>query len=225
MATYLAPALELAKRHIAQLYLPSYSSDRPFPRLEFFWADTKCDLQLTLEHVFHFLIDEPVHGFIGPVCTFPLASTTRITGFRFKRPLVTFGGAETDFVDKTKYPLLTRLGGHHGSLKGFLYTVFTYFGWSPRSYKNVALLHLRVTEEESKHVSAQVKAASTSAFYVAKAILSPGMKFRIEGIITDHGNIQDMRERLKQLSLNGRSRLCYFCVVFRKLIRFVAQKT
>lgn len=191
-------------------------SELPFakqlPKFEFFWADTKCDLQPTLEHVFHYLIDEPVNGFIGPVCTFPLASASRITGSRFKRPLVTSGGFETDFADKILYPLLTRLGGHHGSLTGFLQTVFDHYGWQPRSYKNVALLHVRVNQDDKRAkrtVAPEVVAASASAFFVAKAILSEGAMggFRVEGVITDHGNIEDMRARLKQLSLYGRGKL------------------
>ncbi|VDL94645.1 unnamed protein product [Schistocephalus solidus] len=207
VASYLAPALELALAYLAGVRFPSYvdpSTFRlvPFPRLQFFWADTECEIQPTLVSLFHYLLDEPVNGFIGPVCTFPLASATRITGARFKRPLVTYGGSEVDFADKRQYPLLTRLGGHHGSLKGFLYTVFTYFGWKPRGYKNVALLHVRVSEESQ--VSAQVRAASTSAFYAAKAILSEGMRFRVEGIITEHDNFADMKARILQLSLYGR---------------------
>nr|VZI00794.1 unnamed protein product [Spirometra erinaceieuropaei] len=206
-ATYLAPALEMALEYLAGVRFPSYVDPTTFrlvhfPRLQFFWADTECDIQPTLASVFHYLLDEPVNAFIGPVCTFPLASATRITGARFKRPLVTYGGSEIDFADKRQYPLLTRLGGHHGSLKGFLYTVFTYFGWKPREYKNVALLHVRVSEES--HVSARVRAASTSAFYAAKAILSEGMRFRLEGIITEHDNLADMKARMLQLSFYGR---------------------
>ncbi|VDN10388.1 unnamed protein product [Dibothriocephalus latus] len=72
----------------------------------------------------------------------------------------------------------------------------------PRAYKNVALLHVRVREESE--VSAQARAASTAAFYAAKAILSEGMQFRVEGIITEHDNAADMKARMLQLSAYGR---------------------
>uniref|UniRef100_A0A5K3FFW0 guanylate cyclase n=1 Tax=Mesocestoides corti TaxID=53468 RepID=A0A5K3FFW0_MESCO len=204
VATYLAPALDYTIDHIRSLPFANI-----LPHLEFLWGDTKCDVSPTLEHVFHFLIDDPVHGFIGPVCTFPLASASRIIGSRFKRPLVTFSGFEIDFANKTRYPLLTRVGGHHASLNGFLYAVFTHFGWLPRPYKNIALLHVRVGEDTANSTpgsTPQTVAASASAFYAAKAILSgEGMGgFRVEGIITDHDNSEDMLARLKQLSLYGR---------------------
>ncbi|KAH9283371.1 Atrial natriuretic peptide receptor 1 [Echinococcus granulosus] len=203
VATYLAPALDYAINRIQALPFASR-----LPRLEFLWGDTKCDVAVTLNLIFHFLMDDPVHAFIGPVCTFPLASAARIVGARFKRPLVTFGGFEIDLADKTRYPQLTRLGGHHGSLNGFLYTVFTHFGWEPRAHKNIALLHVRVDETTAdlEGVSPQIVAAAASAFFVAKAILSGGGLggFRVEGVITDHNNVEDMRQRMKQISSYGR---------------------
>ncbi|KAL5963139.1 Atrial natriuretic peptide receptor 1 [Taenia solium] len=203
VAVYLAPALDYAINRIQTLPFASR-----LPRLEFLWGDTKCDVAVTLNLIFHFLMDEPVHAFIGPVCTFPLASAARIVGARFKRPLVTFGGFEIDLADKTRYPQLTRLGGHHGSLNGFLYTIFTHFGWEPRAHKNIALLHVRVDEATAdlEGVSPQIVAAAASAFFVAKAILSGGGLggFRVEGVITDHNNVEDMRQRMQQISSYGR---------------------
>lgn len=148
-------------------------------------------------------MDDPVHGFIGPICTFPLASAARIIGARFRRPLVTFGGFEIDMANKTEYPQLIRVGGHHGSLNGFLYTVFKHFGWEPREHKNVALLHVRVED-----AGPQTVAAATSAFFVAKAILSgEGLGgFRVEGMIADHNNVEDMRLRMQQISSYGRGK-------------------
>ncbi|VDM35606.1 unnamed protein product [Hydatigera taeniaeformis] len=206
VAVYLAPALDYAINRIRTL---SFASR--LPRLEFLWGDTKCDVAVTLNLIFHYLMDDPVHAFIGPVCTFPLASAARIVGARFKRPLVTFGGFEIDLADKIRYPQLTRLGGHHGSLNGFLYTIFTHFGWEPRAHKNIALLHVRVDEATAdlNGVSPQIVAAAASAFFVAKAILSGGGLggFRVEGVITDHNNVEDMRQRMRQISSYGRGKL------------------
>lgn len=210
MAAYLGPSLDLVLQRIQ-----NFTFFSRLPRLEFVWGDTKCDVAVAIDLMFHYLMDEPVHGFIGPICTFPLASVARIIGTRFRRPQVSFGGFEVDLADKKTYPQLTRLGGHHVSLNRALNGIFTHFGWEPRAHKNVALLHVRVDEAEAavQGISRQIVAAAASAFFVAKAVLSgEGLGgFKVEGVISDFNNPEDMRARMRQISFYGRSKAIDCC--------------
>lgn len=201
---YIGPQLDLALDYIRSS--PEFDM---LPRMEFFWGDTKCDVKVTMDLVFHYVLDEPVHAFIGPLCTFPLATASRIIGSRFRRPVVTFAGGENDFADKSTYPLLARVGGTYATLIDALNTTFLYFGWKPREHKNIALLHVRVDEAtaESQNISKQIVAASEFAYFIAKSILHESFgDFKVEGIITQFGDEDDLRARMRQISYYGRSK-------------------
>ncbi|VDL62259.1 unnamed protein product [Hymenolepis diminuta] len=203
VAGYLAPLLDLVLERIRDA--PQFSN---LPRLEFAWGDTMCDMKESLELMFRYLLDEPVHAFIGPVCTFPLANTARIIGARFRRPLVTFGGFEMELADKVTYPQLTRVGGNYASLNGALKSIFIYFGWQPRPHKNVALLHVQVdpATAELQGISKQIVSAAQSAYFAAKSILNEESlgDFKVEGILTQFQNEEDIRARMQQISSYGR---------------------
>ncbi|KAM3173120.1 hypothetical protein ACTXT7_013118 [Hymenolepis weldensis] len=203
VAGYLAPLLDLVLERIRNA--PQFSN---LPRLEFAWGDTMCDMKESLDLMFRYLLDEPVHAFIGPVCTFPLANTARIIGARFRRPLVTFGGFEMELADKVTYPQLTRVGGNYASLNGALKSIFIYFGWQPRPHKNVALLHVQVdpATAELQGISKQIVSAAQSAYFAAKSILNEESlgDFKVEGILTQFQNGEDIRARMQQISSYGR---------------------
>ncbi|OQV25922.1 Atrial natriuretic peptide receptor 1 [Hypsibius exemplaris] len=71
-----------------------------------------------------------VQVFFGPVCDYDLAPVVRYTGASWGIPILTSGGRNSVFDNKTEYSLLTRMNGFYRQLADVVLDILDKFGWS-----------------------------------------------------------------------------------------------
>ena len=82
-----------------------------------------------------------VHAFFGPVCDVVLAPVARYSS-HWNIPVITTGGLDSRFSDKSTYPLLTRLGGSNDDIADFIQDLGERF-----QAQNFGILHSSDSEE------------------------------------------------------------------------------
>ncbi|KAL3318150.1 Nitrogen permease regulator 2 [Cichlidogyrus casuarinus] len=158
------------------------------------WGDTRCNVQSALDRLFEMILDNPVNALIGPLCTSSLAAVNRVAGHRFRLPIVTTLGYELEFGNKTEYPLLTRIGGHYGSMDGLFPSMFRIFGFAPRNYTNLVIMHVKDRASSNPD-------SAKPYFYASKAIINFEWKHKFQAMIVD---LADIRAKLQLASSMAR---------------------
>ncbi|XP_064596017.1 LOW QUALITY PROTEIN: atrial natriuretic peptide receptor 1-like [Liolophura sinensis] len=125
----------------------------PSVKLSVKYADSWCDIALSMNEAINFYMQKEVNLFLGPTCDYAAAPVARQSKF-WKVPMVTAGAMHRDFgINKVfRYTYLTRIGHNIGSLGGFLVSVLTKFDWSkillaydPKGHQDIMHQYCHIT--------------------------------------------------------------------------------
>ncbi|CAD5111742.1 DgyrCDS1025 [Dimorphilus gyrociliatus] len=99
---------------------------------ELLWKDTKCDDTIGPLAAVDLVYTERVKVLIGPVCEFVVAAVGRYATI-WKTPVITAGGAVSNFGNKTKYNIFTTYFTYK-DLANWFVTIMEKFNWNRMLY-------------------------------------------------------------------------------------------
>lgn len=125
----------------------------PSVKLSVKYADSWCDIALSMNEAINFYMQREVNLFLGPTCDYAAAPVARQSKF-WQVPMVTAGAMHRDFgINKVfRYTYLTRIGHNIGSLGSFLVSVLTKFDWKkillaydPKGHQDIMHQYCHIT--------------------------------------------------------------------------------